>query len=135
MKQPLGTITNVNNNRRGQDHNPHFAMTDAAPAQGTAAYQTENNDPTKNTSNVVKARDDQDPHWGFDGTPIKDKKVYKTAGDGMGGRAGARDWAIGEDDGPIQYGGKGGQKQVYKTAGNGMGGKKGTGLSWSIGYE
>lgn len=134
-KQPLSNISNVNNNRRDQDRVPHFSMTDDIPAEAAGTQQAENRDP-KRTSNVSKARDEMVPHWGFEQSPVQtNKKIYKTAGDGMGGRAGSRNWAIGEEAPTVQYGAKGGEKQVYKTAGNGMGGKKGQGLSWSIGNE
>lgn len=66
--------------------------------------------------------------------PIQQPKIYKTAGDGLGGRAGARTWNIfgGEDDE-----GAAGEKEkrthVYKTYGNGMGGRRDGGASWNIG--
>lgn len=130
-KRPLNAVTNVNAARRYADHEPHFNIKSNAPAN-------ENTEPAaKNTSNVVKARSDMVSNWNLsqmtEPTPTANKKIYKTAGDGMGGRAGSRLWDIGGEDEPEQYGGRGGVKQVYKTYGNGMGGRKGTGLSWSIG--
>lgn len=138
-KQALGTITNVDNNSRARDA-PHFSMNDTSPA--TTANKRENRDPTAGhkQANDSKARRNNEASWGFDDTPIQTNKIYKTAGDGMGGRAGSRNWALGGDDENDElrsnaYGGKTGQKQVYKTYGNGMGGRKDTGLSWAIGDD
>ena len=68
---------------------------------------------------------ENEQYWGFS-APKVENKIYKTAGDGMGGRAGARDWMIGEPD-----------KKIYKTAGDGMGGRKTTtgGRGWGIGDD
>lgn len=61
-------------------------------------------------------------HWAFS-APRTDQKIYKTAGDGMGGRKGGTDWMIGE-----------GEQKIYKTAGDGMGGRSGA-RSWGIGDD
>lgn len=53
-----------------------------------------------NPSKSGKVRSDLESHWGF-GTPEPEKKIYKTAGDGMGGRRdGARSWGIGDESDP-----------------------------------
>ena len=80
--------TNVNNNRRGNDFGAHYSMTDSP------APNDENSAPNKRAN-----RSDMDQHWGHE-TPPKEKQMYKTAGDGMGGRAGARLWGIGDDSDP-----------------------------------
>ncbi|GAM90956.1 hypothetical protein ANO11243_090030 [Dothideomycetidae sp. 11243] len=128
-KRPLKTETNINSARRHADHDPHFNLRNTTPGNENA--------PAKAVSNVTKARSDMESSWNFgqmqEEETQKSSKIYKTAGDGMGGRAGTRFWDVAGDDAPEQYGGQGGQKQVYKTAGNGMGGRKGQGLGWSIG--
>ncbi|KAF4552307.1 Hypothetical protein D9617_10g072880 [Elsinoe fawcettii] len=136
QKGPLSTKTNINSSRRQGDYDDHFSMknTSSPAGENTAPLK-----PSSNTNAPLRPRDDMKTHWAMDGqgdepAPIsKGKKIYKTAGDGMGGRAGTRFWDVAGDDAPENYGGKGGQKQVYKTAGNGMGGRKGHGLEWSIG--
>ena len=72
--------TNVDNSRRGNDFDKHYQMADAP--------QDENVAPSKRT-----ARTDMDQHWAF-GTPEAEKKIYKTAGDGMGSRSGRRAWGM-----------------------------------------
>lgn len=81
-----GTTTNVDSGRRGNDFDKHYQMTDT--------LQDENVAPKKGTT-----RSDLDQHWAF-GTPETQKKIYKTAGDGMGGRSGPRAWGIGDDSDP-----------------------------------
>lgn len=77
-----------------------------------------------NQSRTSKARTENESHWDF-GTPIKDKKIYKTAGDGMGGRSGARSWGIGDDSDPetladvrpsVRSNGRGGRAQAEAGA-------------------
>ncbi|KAF2151380.1 hypothetical protein K461DRAFT_228325 [Myriangium duriaei CBS 260.36] len=129
-RRPMKTTTNVDAARRHADHDPHFNLQNSGS-------RNENVPPTKPVSNVSKARSDMVSNFSFsqmmEEDPAQTKKIYKTAGDGMGGRAGTRFWDVSADDAPDQYGGQGGQKQVYKTYGNGMGGRKGQGLGWSIG--
>lgn len=73
--------------------------------------QDENVAPNKRAT-----RSDMEQHWAFS-EPSKDKKIYKTAGDGMGGRkSGAPAWAQPEEE-----------KKVYKTSGDGMGGRRAPG--------
>lgn len=78
------------------------------------------------------------------------RKIYNTAGDGMGGRKGAYNPIIGETENRAIYvtagdgmgGRKGGynpilgetEKKIYTTAGDGTGNRKG-GRSWGIGDE
>ncbi|PSK55749.1 hypothetical protein B9Z65_4627 [Elsinoe australis] len=133
-KGPLATTTNVNAARRHADHDPHFHH-GASPGGANNAE----NVPKSNTNAALKPRSDMVSNWALEDMQDpsqmeKNKKIYKTAGDGMGGKAGSRLWDIAGDEEPEQYGGQGGTKQVYKTAGNGMGGRKGTGLGWAIGY-
>ncbi len=62
-------------------------------------------------------------HWNFD-TPPK-PKMYKTSGDGMGGRKTAGDFFTGEGEET---------KKIYKTAGDGLGGRAGQ-RSWGFGDD
>lgn len=103
-----------------KDADTHFAFTDnSSPAPEKAKslqrekgmglysthYQIEDDVPKSSQDKdappheVSRAtRTDMAQNWGH-GTPPKDKKIYKTAGDGMGGRkvAGGRGWGIGDD--------------------------------------
>ena len=109
-----GTATNVDNSRRGNDFGAQYSMTDS-PAQN------ENVAPSKRPT-----RSDMSQHWAFS-SPKPEQKIYKTAGDGMGGRkSGAPAWMAPEQE-----------NQAYKTAGDGMGGRRtvGGGRSWGFGDE
>ena len=124
-QRPLSNVTNTAADRRRDDMDSHSNIGQDTNPKKPGGHQ---------------ARSDQTSSWSFqdmaEATPAKTQKIYKTAGDGMGGRSNTRFWEIGGDEQePEQYGGKGGVKQVYKTAGNGMGGRKGHGLSWSIGQD
>lgn len=143
---PLRNITAASNNTRRTEMAPHFDINDNSPAGTKKSLQAEQHDPNArgvqkkdaDGPKASKARNDMESHWRFDSdeTPIKTQKIYKTAGDGMGGRAGSRNWTLGDEgENSSSAYGKGGQKQVYKTAGNGMGGRKDTGLSWGIGHD
>lgn len=104
--------TNTDNARRGGDFSAGFAMVDNSPVGSKAAPPNKRGTRTEFTSN-----------WGFDGAvdspPIK--KIYKTAGDGMGSRK-VQDESV---DAPNT-------KKIYKTAGDGMGSRLG-GRAWGIG--
>lgn len=104
--------TNTDNARRGGDFSAGFAMVDDSPAGSKADPPNKRGTRTEFTSN-----------WGFDGAvdspPIK--KIYKTAGDGMGSRK-VQDESVHAPD----------TKKIYKTAGDGMGSRSG-GRSWGIG--
>lgn len=104
--------TNTDNARRGGDFSAGFAMVDDSPVGSKAEPPNKRGQRTEFTSN-----------WGFDGAvdspPIK--KIYKTAGDGMGSRK-VQD---GSGDAPAT-------KKIYKTAGDGMGSRSG-GRAWGIG--
>jgi hypothetical protein len=110
-----GNVTNTNNSRRSDDFGAHYSMTDSPGAQ-----QNENMPPSKRSS----TRGDMDQHWTFS-EPQEEKKIYKTAGDGMGGQKGGYNWMTGENNSA---------QKVYKTAGDGMGGRTG-GRGWAIGDE
>ena len=84
------TGLHVNNNRRGDDFGAHYSMTDDQPSS---------NIPSTNKAKRA-TRSDMEPHWGFSEPAEKEKRIYKTAGDGMGGRSGAREWGIGDDSDP-----------------------------------
>ena len=125
-KRPLSNATNTHTaaDRRREDMDSHSNIGQYTDPKKPGGHQ---------------ARSDQTSSWSFqdmaEAAPSPTQKIYKTQGDGMGGKANSRFWEIGQDDEPEQYGGRGGTKQVYKTAGNGMGGRKGHGLSWSIGQD
>jgi hypothetical protein len=102
--------TNTNNSRRGDDFGPHYSMADNSPA-GSKGAQPPNKRGT---------RTDLSSNWGFDGKVETPKKIYKTAGDGMGSRKVV-------DEEPVEA-----PKKIYKTAGDGMGSRSG-GRAWGIG--
>lgn len=82
--------TNVDNARRGQDFGAHYEISDRSPAGGDARQQ--------HKANSNAQRSNLEAHWDF-GTPVQEKKIYKTAGDGMGGRGG-RSWGLGDESDP-----------------------------------
>jgi hypothetical protein len=103
------------------DADAHFEISDDSPAGPKA--------PFSNHTNVDKSRrgDEYQPHFAL-GPSEAPQKIYKTAGNGMGGRAGTRTlWDEPEEEAPA--------KAIYKTYGNGMGGRRDGGLSWDIGDE
>lgn len=104
IKKPTDTATTVDNARRGNDFGAHYSMADAE-------------DPSLNGRPGSRGqRSDMEQHWSFD-TPPAERKIYKTAGDGMGNRKGTS-----ADDQSVKQ---------YKTQGDGMGGRKAaTGRSW-----
>jgi hypothetical protein len=105
-------IVKANTGRRGNDFGAHYSMADTPP-------QNENLPPSKRST-----RSDMAQHWKFEDAPVE-KRMYKTAGDGMGGRKGGNPiWMEPEQD-----------KKIYKTAGDGMGGRNVGGRSWGIGDE
>ena len=113
-KNPSSDIVKANTGRRGDDFGAHYSMADT-PAQN------ENVAPSKRST-----RSDMAQHWQFEDAPTE-KRIYKTAGDGMGSRkGGAPAWMAPEAE-----------KKMYKTAGDGMGGRAtaGGGRSWGIGDE
>lgn len=100
------------------DADSHFAIADSSPApdklakslqreKGMALYRNDlfvtEQEQDPNTSNATKSRADTDSHWSH-GTPeLQNRKLYKTAGDGMGGRAtatGGRSWGFGDESDP-----------------------------------
>jgi hypothetical protein len=83
-------------------------------------------------------------------SPVQPRKIYNTAGDGMGGRKGAYNPILGESDKKIYttagdgMGGRKGDynpilgesdKKIYVTAGDGMGGRKASGRAWGFGDD
>lgn len=111
-KQSRNTAIASNTGRRGNDFGAHYSMTDDP-------MPDENTRPTSRGT-----RSDMSQNWSF-GTPTEEKKIYKTAGDGMGNRRGANPLVPDEPEKPI-----------YKTAGDGMGGRRGgSGRGWGIGDD
>ena len=89
-KRPLSSTTNGLN--RKKDFDTHFAINDKSPS---GHLGNENKHIADDRQKAVKM---MDSHWQMhDSSPHEDKKIYKTAGNGMGSRAGARGWGIGED--------------------------------------
>jgi len=79
--------TNVNKARRGDEYSMHYTMADDSPAASKVVKDTRG------------TRSDMTANWGF-GTPVQERKIYKTAGDGMGSRKGGRGWGIGDESDP-----------------------------------
>ncbi|EME49073.1 hypothetical protein DOTSEDRAFT_67951 [Dothistroma septosporum NZE10] len=80
------TTTNVNNARRGDDFGSHHAIADSSPTV------------VKAQKTKPSTRPDQKSNWSHGES--EGKKIYKTAGDGMGSRSGGRAWGIGDDSDP-----------------------------------
>ena len=80
------TTTNVNNARRGNDFGTQHTMSDNSPAVEKAQKVK------------PSTRPDQKSSWSHGEST--GKKIYKTAGDGMGSRSGGRAWGIGDESDP-----------------------------------
>ncbi|KAK0256547.1 hypothetical protein B0A54_04612 [Friedmanniomyces endolithicus] len=76
-------VTNTNNSRRGNDFAPQHTVGEGTPSATEKAKDNTSKNMGSNMS--AQTRGDLDSNWDF-GTPIQEKKVYKTAGNGMGGR-------------------------------------------------
>ncbi|CAK1354817.1 unnamed protein product [Cercospora beticola] len=125
-----------------KDAEPHWELNDESPAPAKAkSFQRQKGlglygDPLhaddrvqkpaqKPNVNNSRREDDFEAHYSFaDESPAPVKKIYKTAGDGMGSRS----------DGNFADGSTASGKKIYKTAGDGMGSRSG-GRSWGIGDE
>lgn len=96
------------------------------------------------------AKGEMEPTWSLNDSPPKPRKIYNTAGDGMGGRKGAYNPILGETEKKIYVtagdgmGGRKGdynpilgetEKKIYTTAGDGMGGRKASGRVWGFGDD
>ncbi|GAB7356182.1 hypothetical protein MBLNU459_g6770t1 [Dothideomycetes sp. NU459] len=125
-KQPLGTIRNTNNNRRGNDfNNPHFSVNGKSPNT-----QDENAHDNSRGTTASKDHNEMASNWRMDETPEKPLKIYKTAGNGIGGRKGAESlWDMNPEEAPVKA------PKIYKTAGNGIGGRKGAESLWDMNPE
>jgi hypothetical protein len=112
------TAISKSSSARADNDRAHYSIQDNSPAYS---------DPNK-TKKGTNYRTEIDANWGYE-TPLKEKAIYKTAGDGMGGRrdAGGPIWGSMEDT-PEAKG-----KAIYKTAGNGMGGRRDAAPIWGIG--
>ncbi|KAK3675455.1 hypothetical protein LTR78_004538 [Recurvomyces mirabilis] len=87
------TAIGKNSHSRANAFEPHYSMADSSPADG---HKTQHNATAKSNA----ARNDMDANWSFD-TPVKEKAIYKTAGNGMGGRRDEdRGWGIGDESDP-----------------------------------
>ncbi|EMC93427.1 hypothetical protein BAUCODRAFT_26718 [Baudoinia panamericana UAMH 10762] len=76
------------NSRAAYDFGPQYSIADSSPVGQQA------------TKASGKARGDMDSHWSHE-SPVKEKQIYKTAGDGMGGRkAMTRSWGFGDESDP-----------------------------------
>lgn len=127
QKQPLNTITNIDNSPRpNEDQHSNI--------DGSAIEAKDKTTTTTNSGLAYRARVELISNWTLDdmenGTPEPYQKVYKTVGDGRGGNgSGPTLWDLQENDEPIRYG-----SEAYKTAENGFDGKKNElGPSWSLG--
>lgn len=139
-KQPLGTIKNTNNSRRGNEfNNPHFSVNGNSPNT-----QDENANAHANARGTTASKDhnEMQPHWRMEDTPEKPKKIA-VAGNGIGnslpeaclksptntflqgGRKGAESlWDLNHDEDFKQ------PPKIYKTSGNPWGAKKGAESLW-----
>lgn len=129
QKKPLTSNQNSSNIRRGPDINTHYTSTDASPgvSNDENARRDDFRQGGRNTKSSSRAENDK-AHWRVDETPEKVGKIYKTAGDGMGGRKDAdRSWMIGQEHSEPT------EAKIYKTYGNGMGGRRDAAPSWSWG--
>ncbi|KAL1305737.1 hypothetical protein AAFC00_007320 [Neodothiora populina] len=123
-KRPLGVNNNTSNVRRAADLSIHYTSTDADEGEND---ENDNRQTGRNTKSNSRLENDKS-HWRIDETPEKVGKIYKTAGDGMGGRKdSSRSWMIGGDE-PLAK-----EAKIYKTYGNGMGGRRDQAPSWSWG--
>jgi hypothetical protein len=100
----------------------HFEMSDQSPAP--APGQKANTQSAAAPNKPRNARSDMRSHWDFGGDGGEEMpigKIYKTAGNGMGGRLGARSWGIGDDSDPEvedskkTRGGRGGRKDQQRA--------------------
>lgn len=92
-KKPLSNVTGVhiNNDNRLKDFGANWEMADQSPS---TARPTQDRKVSEDTKKVIKGLD---AHWSlFDESPEQSKKenagtraIYKTHGNGMGGRKGA----------------------------------------------
>ncbi|KAK5117623.1 hypothetical protein LTR62_005046 [Meristemomyces frigidus] len=94
------TAINKSSNSRTNNFEPHYSMADASPADGFKA---------RNEAKSNAGRNDMESSWDF-GTPVKENRaIYKTAGNGMGGRRDeGRLWGIGDESDPESQDGPGG---------------------------
>lgn len=123
LRKPTSTTTD--NKARSKDFAPHFEIKDDGPilseqrtnrqpgsnahakAVNTmqANWQASDSSPGARTAPIGKEnrptrRGAGQPSWGFGETDEQEvKKIYKTAGNGMGSRTGARGWGIGDESG------------------------------------
>jgi hypothetical protein len=102
-KQPLSQLTNVNQEHRHKDFDPHFEISDQSPSVSRTAKPQ--NQPNENTAKVLKG---MNSNWhAYDESPDAAAKKenlpnhgrgIKTTGDGMGGSKGAsRHWGFGDE--------------------------------------
>lgn len=105
-KKPLTTVTNVNQNDRARDFGAHYEITDNSPSvgrNGSAEPQKKPLDPNK--QKILKTLDAKWSLFDDEADVIAkenaqpQRKIYKTANDGMGGNktSGGRGWGIGDD--------------------------------------
>lgn len=118
--------------RARPDAQTHFSLDSQSPSDQKL--------PLRDNSNISNARRNEELNSRFDApSPAGENqpksqqpKIYKTAGDGLGGRAGARTWDIfGGEEEDANTDKK--RTHIYKTYGNGMGGRRDGGSSWQIG--
>jgi hypothetical protein len=126
-----------------EKNKPDYERHWGADFEDERADTKENNHPTRQP-----ARSENERTWGD--SPDKPRKIYNTAGDGMGGRKGGYNPILGETEKKIYVtagdgmGGRKGdynpilgetEKKIYVTAGDGMGGRKASGRVWGFGDE
>ena len=113
------------NIRRDDEFGPHFTTAASTSPPQHENEQTSNhyNENDHASAGVKAKRSEMESHWGFESPSAKeklsenDRKIYKTAGDGMGSRKGARGWGIGDESG--------GEEEVEEARMRGRVGKQG----------
>lgn len=112
-KKPLATATNISNANRQRDFGAHHTMADVSPtlAPADAAATSVGAERNKENSHAGAGKINEgqkkvlsglNSNWDlYDNSPDapKEKKIYKTSGNGMGGRKdAAAHWAFGDEE-------------------------------------
>lgn len=105
---PLQHSTN-NNTARAKDFDPHFSINDKSPATSRTTVGPAQPKPQSTNGPQSKVLKTMEANWGMnENSPSSDRKdweggeagnIYKTSGNGMGGRKGqGLHWGFGDDD-------------------------------------
>lgn len=101
-KKPLSTVTNVSAANRQRDFDAHYSMADSSPALKSSDAGSNKENASKMNEGQKKVVNSLGANWDmYDQSPevTKEKKIYKTSGNGMGGRKdAAAHWALGDEE-------------------------------------